>query len=95
MSFPLVAMQSTPGSTTLPDGDGTYQCSNDAERDGDDALSGCRVDWRSHHCQQPWRFTQVRNKSQSLMAQNLLVAIKTTFSYRSFAYRTIVAEVTP
>ena len=52
-------MQSTPGSTegtTLPDSDGTYQCSNDAKSDGGYGLSGCRVDWRSHLCQQPWRF---------------------------------------
>ena len=50
-------MQSTPGSTTLPDSDGTYQCSNDAKSDGDGGLSGGRVDWRTHLCQQPWRFT--------------------------------------
>ena len=49
-------MQSTPGSMTLPDSDGTYQCSNDAKSDGDGGLSGGRVDWRSHLCQQAWRF---------------------------------------
>ena len=76
-----MAMQSTPGSTALPNGGGTYQCSNDAKSDGDDGLGGCRVDWRSHLCRQPWRFTfKVRNKTQNLMAQNLLIKMKKTDS---------------
>lgn len=57
-------MQSTPGSTTLPDGDSAYQCSNDAKGDGDGGLSGCRIDWGSHICQQAWRSLTRNNNAE-------------------------------
>lgn len=44
----MLSIQSVPGPTTLPYGEGTYECSDDAKGDGGDGLCGGRCYWWSH-----------------------------------------------